>query len=35
VTSNSIKNSFGLKSVHTAKNYLYYLNESYLVYFIN
>ncbi len=35
VTSNSIKNSFGLKSVHTAKNYLYYLNESYLVYLIN
>ncbi|MGB9729936.1 MAG: ATP-binding protein [Thermoprotei archaeon] len=35
VTFNSIKRQFGLKSDHTAKNYLSYLNESYLIFFIN
>ena len=35
VTYNSIKRQFGLKSDHTAKNYLSYLNESYLIFFIN
>lgn len=31
VTYNRIKNDFGLKSDHTSKNYLSYLEESYLV----
>ena len=31
VTYNKIKNDFGLKSDHTSKNYLLYLEESYLV----
>jgi len=35
VTFNSIKRQFGLKSDHTAKNYLSYLNESYLIFFID
>ena len=35
VTYNSIKKQFGLRSDHTAKNYLSYLNESYLIFFIN
>ncbi|MGB9718731.1 MAG: ATP-binding protein [Thermoproteota archaeon] len=35
VTYNSLKRQFGLRSDHTSKNYLSYLNESYLVLFIN
>ncbi|MBC7113044.1 MAG: ATP-binding protein, partial [Candidatus Methanomethyliales bacterium] len=35
VTYNSLKKQFGLRSDHTAKNYLSYLNESYLIFYIN
>ena len=31
VSYNKIKNDFGLKSDHTSKNYLSYLEESYLI----
>ena len=31
ISFNKIKNDFGLKSDHTSKNYLSYLEESYLV----
>ena len=32
VTYNSIQRTFGLRSVHTAKSYLHYLEEAYLVF---
>lgn len=31
VTYNSIQRTFGLKSVHTAKNYIHFLEEAYLI----
>lgn len=34
MTSNKLKNIFGLRSVHTAQNYLSYLEESYLIFLI-
>lgn len=34
-TFNRIMNAFGLKSVHTAKNYFEYINESFLVFAIS
>ncbi len=35
ITYNSIKKNFGLRSEHTAKNYLNYLEESYLFIFLD